>query len=136
MFCSLPRARARFVEIHPFFSQLNYVLITLKRGLENRVGIYVELNNFEAPKRLVLLKARCRYRPPDYMAMVRELVEQHEFTVERIAYLLPISGSSSVSEWTKRGRPNFEAGEAFMDLWKTITEKNNHDIPRVPHRSL
>lgn len=100
------------------------------------MGICVELSNFEAPKRLVLLKARCQYQPPDYMAMVRELVEQHEFTFERIAYLLPISGPTSVSEWTKGGRPNFEAGEAFMDLWKTVTEKNNYDIPRVPHRSV
>ncbi|WP_347460876.1 hypothetical protein ABEF79_00945 [Acinetobacter sp. ANC 7454] len=100
------------------------------------MGIYVELNNFEAPKRLIYLKARIDYQPPDYAAMVRELCEHHDFTNEKIAYLLPISGASSVAEWTKGGRPNLEAGEAFIELWKLFTNKDDKDIPRNNHWSL
>lgn len=100
------------------------------------MGIYVELNNFEVPKRLIYLKAPIYYQAPDYAAMVRELCEHHDLTHERIAYLLPISGASTVSEWTKGGHPNLEAGAAFIELWKMLTDKDDKDIPRNNHWSL
>ena len=40
---------------------------------------------------------------------------------EKIAFVLPISGASTVSEWARGGVPNYENGEAFIELWKSET---------------
>ncbi len=57
------------------------------------MGIYIELNNFEVPKRLIFLKTEIRYGAPNYLEMIRELKEHHEMTNEKIAFLLPVSRS-------------------------------------------
>lgn len=100
------------------------------------MGIYIELNNFEVSKRLIFLKAQTQYQAPDYSAIVRELYEHHEMSSEKIAFLLPVSGASSVIEWTKGGQPNYENGEALIELWKTLTDKTDQDIPRINYRSV
>lgn len=97
------------------------------------MGIFVELNNFEASKRLIFLKTAIRYGAPNYSEMIRELKEHHEMTCEKIAFVLPVANASTINEWTHGGRPNYEAGEAFLELWKTFTEKTDQDIPRINH---
>ena len=97
------------------------------------MGIFVELNNFEASKRLIFLKTEIRYGAPNYLEMIRELKEHYEMTNEKIAFLLPVSGPSTVNDWEFDSTPNYEAGEAFIDLWKAFTEKTDQDIPRINH---
>ncbi|MFV5467167.1 hypothetical protein [Acinetobacter towneri] len=100
------------------------------------MGIYIELNNFEAPRRLIFLKAEIKYGAPDYKKMIEELKEHHEMTAEKIAFVLPVSNASTVSQWARGGRPNYEVGEAFIELWKLFTDKDDKDIPRNNHWSL
>ena len=97
------------------------------------MGIYIELNNFEVSKRLIFLKAEVKYGAPNYMEMIRQLKEHNEMTCEKIAFMLPVTSASTINEWAKGGRPNYEAGEAFVELWKTFTEKTDQDIPRINH---
>ena len=100
------------------------------------MGTYVELNNFEVSKRLIFLKADIHYAAPNYAEMIKELKEHHEMTAEKIAFVLPVSNASTVSEWARGGTPNFEHGEAFVELWKALTDKTNQDIPRINHWSI
>ncbi|WP_180060461.1 hypothetical protein [Acinetobacter sp. YH12135] len=97
------------------------------------MGIHIELNNFEVSKRLIFLKTEIWYGAPNYLEMIRELKEHHEMTNEKIAFLLPVSGPSTVNDWEFGSTPNYEAGEAFIDLWKAFTEKTDQDIPRINH---
>lgn len=85
------------------------------------MGIYIELNNFEAPRRLIFLKAEIKYGVPDYKKMIAELKNEHDMTAEKIAFVLPVANASTVSEWARGGKPNYENGEAFVMLWKTET---------------
>ena len=50
-----------------------------------------------------------------------------KWTHEKIAFVLPVAGASTVSEWARGGIPNFEHGEAFIELWKAET-----GIERIP----
>ncbi|MDN5511435.1 hypothetical protein [Acinetobacter sp.] len=100
------------------------------------MGIFVELNNFEVSKRLIFLKTEIHYGAPKYAEMIDELKEHHEMTCEKIAFVLPVVNSSTVNEWACGGRPNYEAGEAFLELWKTLTGKSDQDIPRIKHWSI
>lgn len=94
------------------------------------MGIYVELNNFEASRRLIFLKAEIKYGAPDYKKMIAELKNEHDMTAEKIAFVLPIANSSTVSEWEHGGKPNYENGDAFIELWMALTDKTVKDIPR------
>lgn len=100
------------------------------------MGILVELNNFDISKRLIFVKNTIHYGAPNYKEMIEELKEHHEMTGEKIACLLPISAASTVSEWARGGRPNYEVGEALIELWKLFTDKDDKDIPRNNHWSL
>ena len=104
--------------------------------MEGYMGILVELNNFDISKRLIFVKNTIHYGAPNYKEMIDELKKHHEMTGEKIAYLLPISGASTVSEWARGGRPNYEVGEALIELWKLFTDKDDKDIPRNNHWSL
>ena len=97
------------------------------------MGIYIELNNFEAPRRLIFLKAEIKYGAPDYKKMIAELKNEHDMTAEKIAFVLPIANSSTVTEWENGGKPNYENGDAFIELWMALTEKTDQDIPRINH---
>lgn len=100
------------------------------------MGAYVELNNFDTSTRLIFVKTEINYGAPNYAEMIDELKEHHEMTVEKIAFVLPITNSSTVAEWARGGKPNYESGEAFIELWKTLTGKSNQDIPRIKHWSI
>lgn len=97
------------------------------------MGTFVELNNFEISQRLIHIKTTIHYGGPNYKEMLDELRNHHELTHEKIAYLLSMSGASTVSEWARGGRPNFEVGESFIELWKSLTGKQNSEIPRISH---
>lgn len=100
------------------------------------MGIYIELNNFEVPKNLLFLKAEVKYGAPNYKKMIDELKKHHEMTNEKIAYLLPMAGASGVADWARGVTPNYEAGEAFIELWKALTDKTDKDIPRINNWSI
>lgn len=101
------------------------------------MGILVELNNFDISERLIFVKNTIRYGAPNYKEMIADLKNNHEMTGEKIAYLLPIAGVSSVSEWARgSSKPNYAVGEAFIDLWKVLTGKEDQDIPRIKHWSV
>ncbi|MFH7348367.1 hypothetical protein L1A45_07010 [Acinetobacter variabilis] len=100
------------------------------------MGIYIELSNFEVPKNLLFLKAEVKYGAPNYKKMIDELKKHHEMTNEKIAYLLPMAGASGVADWARGVTPNYEAGEAFIELWKALTDKTDKDIPRINNWSI
>lgn len=66
-----------------------------------------------------LLKRRA-YKRPDFNRMILDLGNLG-WTHETIAHVLPISGASTVSEWSRGGIPNYDNGDAFIDLWRTET---------------
>lgn len=67
------------------------------------------------------------YKRPDFNRMILDLCNRHGWTHEKIAFVLPVSGASTVSEWARGGTPNFEHGEAFIELWKAET-----GVERIP----
>lgn len=66
------------------------------------------------------------YKRPDFNRMILDL-SRLKWTHEKIAFVLPVSGASTVSEWARGGIPNFEHGEALIELWKSETR-----VDRVP----
>ncbi|MDY6460756.1 hypothetical protein [Acinetobacter faecalis] len=66
------------------------------------------------------------YKRPDFNRMILDL-SRLKWTHEKIAFVLPVAGASTVSEWARGGIPNFEHGEAFIELWKSETR-----VDRVP----
>lgn len=65
------------------------------------------------------LKRRA-YKRPDFNRMILDLGNLG-WTHETIAHVLPISGASTVSEWSRGGIPNYDNGDAFIELWQTET---------------
>lgn len=100
------------------------------------MGILVELNNFEIPQRLIFIKTEINYGAPDFSKMIDELKVNHGMTHEKISFVLPVANASTVSEWSRGGKPNYENGEAFIELWKVLTDKEDQDIPRIKHWSV
>ena len=72
------------------------------------------------------LVKRRGYKRPDFNRMILDL-SRLKWTHEKIAFVLPVAGASTVSEWARGGIPNFEHGEAFIELWKAET-----GLERVP----
>lgn len=66
------------------------------------------------------LVKRRGYKKPDFNRMILDL-SRLGWTHEKIAFVLPVSGASTVSEWARGGTPNFEHGEAFIQLWQSET---------------
>lgn len=60
------------------------------------------------------------YKRPDFNRIILDLVRLG-WTHEKIAFVLPVSGASTVSEWARGGVPNFENGEALIELWRAET---------------
>lgn len=60
------------------------------------------------------------YKRPDFNRMILDL-SRLGWTHEKIAFLLPVSGASTVSEWARGGVPNYENGEALIELWRAET---------------
>ena len=72
------------------------------------------------------LVKRRGYKRPDFNRMILDL-SRLKWTHEKIAFVLPVANASTVSEWARGGNPNFENGEAFIELWKAET-----GVERVP----
>ncbi|QQN39255.1 hypothetical protein [Acinetobacter sp. CS-2] len=72
------------------------------------------------------LVKRRGYKRPDFNRMILDL-SRLKWTHEKIAFVLPVANASTVSEWARGGNPNFEHGEAFIELWKAET-----GLERVP----
>ncbi|WP_151983830.1 hypothetical protein [Acinetobacter nosocomialis] len=66
-----------------------------------------------------LLKRRA-YKRPDFNRMILDL-SRLKWTHEKIAFVLPVAGASTVSEWARGGIPNYDNGEAFIELWQKET---------------
>ncbi|WP_218950839.1 hypothetical protein [Acinetobacter sp. YH12128] len=66
------------------------------------------------------LVKRRGYKRPDFNRMILDL-NKCGWTHEKIAFVLPVSGASTVSEWARGGVPNYENGEALIELWRAET---------------
>ncbi|MDM1325185.1 hypothetical protein [Acinetobacter pseudolwoffii] len=66
------------------------------------------------------------YKRPDFNRIILDL-GRLGWTHEKIAFVLPVSGASTVSEWARGGVPNYENGEALIQLWQSET-----GVERVP----
>lgn len=66
------------------------------------------------------------YKRPDFNRIILDL-GRLGWTHEKIAFVLPVSGASTVSEWARGGVPNYENGEALIELWQAET-----GVDRVP----
>lgn len=63
---------------------------------------------------------RRAYKAPDFARMILDL-RKLDWTHEKIAFLLPVSGGSIVSAWATGASPSYENGSAFIQLWQSLT---------------
>ena len=94
------------------------------------MNIFAELCCFNTPNNLFYNKNFPSYLAPDFPTMIEELY-QLGWTHEKVAYVLPVSGASTVSEWSYGGFMNYDNGEALIELWKHLTDKTEKEIPRI-----
>lgn len=66
------------------------------------------------------------YKRTDFNRMILDLCKIG-WTHEKIAFVLPVRGASTVSEWARGGVPNYDNGKAFEMLWQIET-----GIQRIP----
>ena len=77
--------------------------------------------NTETKKKVKEFRVKMRgYKRPDFNRMILDLLKLG-WTHEKIAFVLPVSGASTVSEWARGGVPNFDNGDAFVLLWQIET---------------
>lgn len=77
--------------------------------------------NTETKKKVKEFRVKMRgYKRPDFNRMILDLLKLG-WTHEKIAYVLPVAGASTVSEWARGGVPNFDNGDAFVMLWQSET---------------
>ena len=76
------------------------------------------------------LVKRRGYKRPDFNRMIVDL-KNLGWTLEKIAYVLPISGASSVREWICGSVMKYDNGAAFVELWMHLTNKTEKEIPRI-----
>lgn len=94
------------------------------------MNIFAELSCFNTPTNLIYNKKFPNYLAPDFPAMIKELC-QVGWTHEKLAFLLPVSGASTIIEWACGSFMNYDNGEAFIELWKHLTDKTDQEIPRT-----
>lgn len=76
---------------------------------------------FDANKKAKrFIKARNHYKAPDFGRMLLDL-RNLGFSHEKIAMLLKVSGSTTVSAWSTGARPFFENGDQLIMLWQDQT---------------
>lgn len=68
------------------------------------------------------------YKRPDFNRMILDLCNHYGWTHEKIAFVLPVANASTVSEWARGGVPNYDNGDAFIELWRI--EVGIERIPR------
>ena len=66
------------------------------------------------------LVKRRGYKRPDFNRMILDL-GRLRWTHEKIADVLPVSSASTVSEWARGGIPNYDNGDALIELWRSET---------------
>lgn len=66
------------------------------------------------------LVERRGYKRPDFNRMILDL-GRLRWTHEKIADVLPVSSASTVSEWARGGIPNYDNGDALIELWRSET---------------
>lgn len=95
------------------------------------MNLLAELSCFDTSKNLFLNKNLRTYLAPNYTVMFKELFELYDMTHEKIAFVLPVAGASTVTDWAKGGIPNYDNGNALIELWMTLTNKTENEIPRL-----
>ena len=98
------------------FSEISY--IDCSANYKSKAARFKNLRTNKKVKKF-LVKQRC-YKRPDFNRMILDL-SKCGWTHEKIAFVLPVSGASTVSEWARGGVPNYENGEAFIELWRAET---------------
>lgn len=93
--------------------------------------MFNELYCFSVPENLFINKKVRKYSAPNYISMLNELKEEHYLTGEKIAFVLDIQGGSTVTAWADGSIPEYVHGDLFIDLWKTMTNKSDDQIPRI-----
>lgn len=78
------------------------------------------VNNRTKKKVKEFIVQRRGYKRPDFNRMILDLLKLG-WTHEKIADVLPVAGASTVSEWARGGIPNYDNGDAFIQLWKMET---------------
>lgn len=94
------------------------------------MNIFGELYSFDTPANLFLNKSIRAYLAPNFSTMIKDL-SLLGWTHEKIAFVLPVAGASTISEWSHGGLMNFDNGEAFIELWKHLTNKTEKEMPRI-----
>ncbi|WP_034440336.1 hypothetical protein [Acinetobacter soli] len=94
------------------------------------MNIFAELCNFSTPKNLFFNKKFPNYLAPDFNRMILDLCRLG-WTHETIAHVLPISGASTIREWTCGCFMNYDNGAALIELWMQLTNKTEKEIPRI-----
>lgn len=83
--------------------------------------------NLQSQKKVKEFRAKfSKYKRPDFNRMILDLCKIG-WTHEKIAFVLPVKGASTVSEWSRGGVPNYDNGRAFELLWQIET-----GVQRVP----
>ncbi|WP_156189021.1 hypothetical protein [Acinetobacter indicus] len=83
--------------------------------------------NLQLKKKVKAFRVQMRgYKRPDFNRMILDLCRLG-WTHEKIAFVLPVANASTVSEWARGGKPNYENGDAFIELWRSET-----GVERVP----
>ena len=91
---------------------------------------YAELNCLNIGSNILLSKNLVEYNSPDYGEILRTLGAEFGLTHEKVAYVLPVAGASTISEWSRGGMPNYKNGLFLVELWKLLTDKTEADLPR------
>lgn len=86
------------------------------------------INQRTKKKVKAFLVKRRGYKRPDFNRMILDL-SKRGWTHEKIADVLPVSGASTVSEWARGGIPNYDNGDALIELWRA--EMRIERFPRV-----
>ena len=83
--------------------------------------------NLQLKKKVKAFRVQMRgYKRPDFNRMILDLCKLG-WTHEKIAFVLPVANASTVSEWARGGKPNYENGDAFIELWRSET-----GVERIP----
>lgn len=77
------------------------------------------------------LKMKRGYKRPDFARMILDL-RNLGWSHEKIAVVLDVSSSSTVSAWATGTRPFYENGDMFIELWKDQTRLDR--FPREGER--
>ena len=96
------------------------VAVDSNAGLESPRARARFINQRAKKKVKMFLVGRRGYKRPDFNRMILDL-GRLKWTHEKIADVLPVSSASTVSEWARGGIPNYDNGDALIELWRIET---------------